>query len=473
MSIDFLRQSFAQGVKPLDGIRVIDSSHVFAIPFTTAILGELGAEVIKVQAHTRIDVMASYGPFPENDPGDRPFDRVGCLNTVNRGKKGISLDLTKPEAIEIFRKLVAVSDVLAESFTPRVMKKLGLDYDSLIKIRPDLIMLSNTGYGHTGPWSDYGSVATALEGTTGMCWLSGFEDGPPSKVGQSYTDFLATWNAAYAILASLFRRRRTGKGQWIDLSMYQCGAATLGPAIMDYVANGRVQERAGNRHPLMAPHNVYQCCGDDRWIAIAIDSNSAWDALRHVMGDPAWAADNRFMEVTGRLAAQAEIDQNLADWAADQDAFQLAERLQALGIMAGVVENGRDLFFDPQLAARGFLETVDHNPASGVGQRQYIGRPWAMSDADLSIPGPPPMLGEHNCAVLTELLGYSDSDVDQLAEAGVIGDTPAATRPLRPLALEQMRKRKRIGTFDPHYRDGVVAGESARVDIKRYASENS
>jgi len=469
MSVEFLRQSLAQGVKPLSGLRVIDSSHVFAIPFATAILGELGAEVIKVQAHTRIDVMASYGPFPENDPGDRPFDRVGCLNMVNRSKKGISLDLTKPEAVEIFRKLVAVSDVLAESFTPRVMKKLGLDYDSLIKIRPDLVMLSNTGYGHTGPWSDYGSVATALEGTTGMCWLSGFEDGPPSKVGQSYTDFLATWNAVYAILASLFRRKRTGKGQWIDLSMYQCGAATLGLAIMDYAANGRIQERAGNHHPFMAPHNVYPCAGEDRWIAIAVDSDSAWEALRQEMGHPVWAANNRFADTAGRLAAEAEIDDHLAGWTADLNAFQLAERLQARGIMAGVVENGRDLFFDQQLAARGFLEPVDHNPASGVGRRQYIGRPWTMSDADLGIPCPPPMLGEHNRAVLTEL-GYSESDIERLTETGVIADTPTATRPLRPLALDQMRKRKRIGTFDPHYRDGMVTGEAYKNESGRMPS---
>jgi benzylsuccinate CoA-transferase BbsF subunit len=438
---------------PLAGIRVIDASHVFAVPYATAMLADLGAEVIKIQAHTRMDVMAGHGPFPENIPGERPWDRVGSLNTVNRGKLGLSLDLTKPEAIEIFRRLVKVSDVLAESFTPRVMKKLGLDYAALKEIRPDLIMLSNTGYGHSGPWHEYGSVATSLEATTGMCWLSGYEDGPPSKIGQSYTDFLACWNAVYAMLLSLYRRRRTGRGQWIDLSMYQTGASTIGPQIMDYLANGGIATRMGNRHQGMAPHNVYRCKGEDRWIAIAVDSDAAWGILSREMGDPAWARDSRFATAVGRIANEKFIDLQLSVWAAGETAEALAARLQKAGIMAGVVENGRDLLHDEQLRERNFLEPLKHAPDSGIGVRRTIGRPWKLSDADLSITRPAPQLGEHNRQVLKELLGYGDHEIDAMEKSQAIGNVMAGSPVVPPLHLEGMRRNSRIGKPDAAYRE--------------------
>jgi len=439
--------------KPLEGIRVIDASHVFAIPYATSALAEFGAEVIKIQTHTRVDVMAAHGPFPENEPGERAWDRVGCLNTVNRGKLGLSLDLTKPQAIEIFRQLVTKGDVLAESFTPRVMKKFGLDYASLTRIKPDLVMLSNTGYGHTGPWREYGSVATSLEGTSGMCWLSGFPDGPPSKVGQSYTDFIACWTAVNAIIAALYRRQRTGRGQWIDLAMYQAGATTIGPAIMDYVANGRVAARQGNRHPDMAPHGVYPCRGHERWIAIAVDSDAAWRKLGMLAAGPDWARDPRFATTKGRLAHESDLDDKLAGWTAGEDAFALADRLQAAHIMAAPVENGRDLFHDAQLVERAFFEMVEHNPQSGVGRRPYIGRPWKLSRADLRIERAAPMLGEHNRDVLTNVLGCSEREIAALVAEGIIGDAPASGKGFAPLALEAMRKKKRIGLPDPDYRN--------------------
>jgi benzylsuccinate CoA-transferase BbsF subunit len=438
---------------PLSGIRVIDASHVFAVPYATAMLADLGAEVIKIQAHTRMDVMAGHGPFPENIPGERAWDRVGSLNTVNRGKLGLSLDLTKPEAIDIFRRLVKVSDVLAESFTPRVMKKLGLDYAALKEIRPDLIMLSNTGYGHSGPWHEYGSVATSLEATTGMCWLSGYEDGPPSKIGQSYTDFLACWNAVYAMLVSLYRRRRTGRGQWIDLSMYQTGASTIGPQIMDYLANGRVATRMGNRHPDMAPHNVYRCKGDDRWIAIAVDSDAAWQILSREMGEPAWARDPRFATAAGRIANEKFIDLQLSAWTAGETAETLAARLQSAAVMAGVVENGRDLLHDEQLRERNFLEPLQHAPESGIGVRRTIGRPWKLSDADLSITRPAPQLGEHNRQVLKDLLGYTDAEIDAMEKSQAIGNVMAGSPVVPPLHLEGMRRNSRIGKPDAAYRE--------------------
>jgi crotonobetainyl-CoA:carnitine CoA-transferase CaiB-like acyl-CoA transferase len=446
-----------KAAKPLQGVRVLDASHVFAVPYATALLADLGADVIKVQSHTRVDVMAPLGPFPENDPGERPYDRVGSLNTVNRGKRGLSLDISRPEGADLFRRLCEVSDVVAESFTPRVMKKLGLDYAALRALRPGLIMLSNTGYGHTGPWREFGSVATSLEATSGMCWLSGYEGGAPSKIGQSYTDFLACWNAVYAILLALFHRRRTGRGQWIDLAMYQAGVATIGPQVLDWQANGKVATRMGNANAQMAPHGVYPCQGKDRWIAIAVDSDAAWQALCGVMGHPMWCRDPVLATLDGRLAGRPQIDNALATWTREHDAMALASTLQAAGIMAGAVQDGRDLLHDPQLRARGFFDEVTHAPSSRIGDRPTIGRPWKLDDAPLAITRPAPQLGEHNREILSGLLGLTDAQIADLNAQGVIGDRIPAGRSIAPLALDAMRRNRRIGEHDPDYR-GPDAG---------------
>ena len=438
--------------RPLEGIRVIDATHVFAIPYATGLLADFGADVIKIHAHTRADVMTAQGPFPENDPGERPWDRVGSLNTVNRGKSSLSLDLTKPEGVEIFKRLVAQSDVVCESYTPRVMKKFGLDYGVLKTIRSDLIMLSNTGYGHSGPWNSYGSVATSLEGVSGMCWLSGYQNGAPSKISQSYTDFLACWNALYALLMALCHRQRTGEGQWIDLAMYQVGASTIGPAIMDYFANGSIQTRTGNRHPAMAPHGVFPCHGDDRWIAIAVDSDDAWCCLRHAMDEPAWAMSARFDTLPGRLADQDFLERRLADWTGSQDSMALADRLQNAGVMAAMVQGARDLFVDPHTRERGLLEAVEHPSDSGIGERLYLGRPWNLSGADLTIQRPAPTLGRHNREILSGLLGYSDADIVRFEQDAVIGDTMVGSPKVAALAVDELRKRGRIGSHDPDYR---------------------
>ncbi|MGD9946357.1 MAG: CaiB/BaiF CoA transferase family protein [Burkholderiaceae bacterium] len=448
----------AIGSRPLSGVRIIDASHVFAIPYATSLLAQLGAEVIKIQNHVRADVMSSFGPFPENVPGERPWDRVGCLNTVNRGKRGLSLDISKPDGAEVLRNLVRVSDVLAESFTPRVLKKLGLDYSALRAVNPRLVMLSNTGYGHTGPYSEYGSVATSLEGTSGMCWLSGYEDVAPSKVGQSYTDFLACWNAVFAILVSLYRRNRTGTGQWIDLAMYQAGAATLGPQIMDFFSNSRVPARMGNRHGAYAPHGVYPCRGEDRWISIAVDSELAWERLCKAMDHPAWAADTALSTEAGRLADEARIDRGLADWTRTQDAQTLAVKLQEEGIMAAPVQNARDLLHDSQLRSREFFRQVEHGPGSGIGARPYLGVPWKLSASEGVNNSPAPELGEHNRQVLMDLLGYSAEDVESLFKRGIVGDSLPGT--MRPLPLEEMRRSHRIGGHDATYME-LNSGQAA------------
>ena len=239
---------------------------------------DMGAEVIKIEGPARSDITRTgglYGTFPENEPSGQWWDRSSTYNLINRGKKSLTLDLTTDRGKELFRELVSISDVVLENYTPRVMRGFGLDYPELRKVRPDIIMASNTGYGHgDGPYSGYPAQATTQEGTHGLCWVTGYVDGPPSKAGASFVDFISTWSAMFAIGAALRHRNLTGEGQWIDMSMYQGGATCISEYLLDYTVNGHLGERIGNRHPYRAPQGVYpakgDAHGDDNWVAISV-----------------------------------------------------------------------------------------------------------------------------------------------------------------------------------------------------------
>ena len=230
---------------------------------------DMGAEVIKIEGPSRSDITRTgglYGTFPENEPSGQWWDRSSTYNLINRGKKSLTLDLTTDRGKELFRELVSMSDVVLENYTPRVMRGFGLDYAELRKVRPDIIMASNTGYGHgDGPYSGYPAQATTQEGTHGLCWVTGYVDGPPSKAGASFVDFISTWSAMFAIGAALRHRNLTGEGQWIDMSMYQGGATCISEYLMDWTVNGHLGERIGNRHPYRAPQGVYPAQGRRPW----------------------------------------------------------------------------------------------------------------------------------------------------------------------------------------------------------------
>ena len=438
---------------PLKGLRVLDVTHVFAAPYATGMLGDLGAEVIRVVSPDRVDMMTALGPFPDNEPGKRFWDRVGSLNSVNRSKRGLGLNLKDPRGADIFRRLVKVSDVVVEGFTKDVMKKFGLDYPALKEIKPDIIMVSNTAYGHSGPWSGYGGVAIGLEATSGMAHLSGYQDGPPSKAGDSYTDFLATWTIGYTVLAALHHRRRTGKGQWIDLSMYQVGATTIGEAILDYTANGRVQTRIGNRNPTAAPSGVYPCKGEKRWVALTVMTDENWKTFCTLMGQDQLAHDRRFQTVTDRLSHQDELDSIIGDWTWQFEPDELMNLLQKAGIASGAVLNNKDLFLDPHIKMRRFYEKVQHPPSSGIGTRLYIGRPWKFSEANVEIRKAAPALGEDNDYLLKGLLGLSEADIKKLLEEGVVGTGPAELPPPIPPTPDEHVKLGNAVAFDLNYKD--------------------
>ena len=430
---------------PLKGVRVVDLSWVFAIPYAGAYLADLGAEVIKVDSHHDqfMDTTRTItGPFPDNDPGWPHWERGGTFHTLNRGKLSLAVDLRAEEAQTLVKELVGVSDVVLENFTPRVMRRFCLDYASLRLYRPDLIMVSNTGFGHSGPWSNFGAMASSLEPTHGTGAYMGYLDtdpegrgvpgSVPNKMGNSYTDFLATWTALGAVLASLLYRARTGRGVWTDLAMYQVGAAFIGEGLLDFSYNGRRAKRIGNRHDFIVPHGCYPCQGHDEWVTLAVRDDAEWNSFRGILERTTESRDigqEKFATPLSRLEHQDELDEVISRWTSTRGQYQVMETLQAAGIPAGPVLNARGLLVDPHFRAREFFESVEHPKATGLGRREYIGRGWKLSGNDLSMKGPAPLLGEDNRYLLGEVLGLSSSKIDALYQEGLVGDSLVGGQP--------------------------------------------
>ena len=442
---------------PLEGIRVLDSTYVFALPYTGGLLADMGAEVIKVEGPGRPDITRTggfAGSFPENEVGEDWWNRSSTYNLLQRGKLSLTLDLNNARARDLFRELVSVSDVVMENYTPRVMRGWGLDYQGLRKIKPDIIMLSNTGYGHgDGPYSGYPAQATTQEGTHGHCWVTGYPGGPPSKVGASYVDFLSTWTAIFAIGAALRHRNRTGQGQWIDLAMYQVGAMFISEYMMDYTVNGRLGERIGNRHPHRAPQGCYRARGEDEWVTLSVGSDERWQALCDLMGRPELVEDPRFNDVLARIKNHDELDSILNRWTEEYEKHQVMEMLQSVGIPAGPVFNNRDTHLDPHFKARGFLEYVTFPQERGIGTRPFIGRPYKFSKSPLKIKGPGPAMGQHNGPVLMELLGVGEEEYLALGSEGIIGTVPTSGEPGIPAPISEQLQKGRLGGWDPDYRE--------------------
>ena len=442
---------------PLKGLRVIDLSRVFAMPYAAAFMADLGAEVIKVEGCAFLDADTRLGgpfggPWADDVPGELHWERNGVFHVLNRGKRSVTLDLNQPAGLEALKKLIATADILIENFTPRVMRKFGLDYPNIRNLRPDIIMVSNTGYGHSGPYSNYGAMAASLEPTHGSGAYIGYEGGPPNKIGNSYTDFLASWTALYSVMSALLYRARTGRGLWIDLAMYQVGAAFVGEGLLDYAFNGRLNRWLGNRHEGHAPHNTYPCHGNDRWVTIAVTDDLEWQALCGVMAIPGLAEDTRFADSLSRIRHRDVLDAIVSEWTQPQDHYEVAHKLQAAGVPAGPVLDARDLFTDPHLAARNFFDQIEHLPETGVGRRPQLGRPWRFSAFEVPTPAAGPRLGEANDYVLRELLGLGEAEIGDMTQQGIIGTIPSDAPVPIPVPVAEQLRLGRLVELDPHYR---------------------
>lgn len=404
------------GKLALEGIRVADFSWVLAGPYAAKMLADQGAQVIKIETSTKLDGVRAYGPW--RDKLATPPDGSGFFDIHNRNKLSITLNLNTPRGQEIAKRLIKISDVAIENFSVRGMQKFGLPYPVLAEINPRLVMISMQGMGHTGPQREYLSFGNTLQPLMGLTHLTGYPDGQPVGTGVSYPDFVAAVHSCFAILSALRYREITGKGQWIDMSQYETSVALLGPAILDYTANGRVQERQGNRLEYAAPHNVYQCKGDNRWAVIAAYDDEEWKSICNVIGNAALAADSKFATLAARQQNIEELDNIIAKWTVNLTPEEVMERMQKAGVPSGVVQNVGDMQTrDPHMKARGFYEEAEH-PIAGLQTLEGI--PFKLSETPGSIRKAAPCLGEDTEMVLKEIIGLTDAEMDEALIEGAL-----------------------------------------------------
>ena len=404
---------------PLNGIRVLDLTMAWAGPYATRLLADMGAEVIKIESVDNWDVLrALTGQPPETE---RVWDKSPYFNQTNRNKYGCSLDLSKPQGRELFLRLAARSDVVIENFRAEVMDNLDLGYGVLSAENGRLIMLSMPGHGKTGPERDFVTYGTNVEQLAGLCHLTGYEGGPPQKTGISYGDPIAGIAAAGAIALALWVRRRTGRGQYIELAQRENLISLIGEVIVAFSLNQREPARRGNRHSSMAPHGCYPCSGDDQWITIACENDAQFAALCSALEQPGLARDARFADVISRYRNQDELDEVISAWTKDRTKEAVAEALQGAGVPAMPVLSVPDVFADEHLRTRGFFEPVSH-PIAGVWD--IDGPHWHMSESPAHIRLPGPTFAEHNRYVFSGLLGLSDDEIARLEADGVIGTVP-------------------------------------------------
>jgi len=406
---------------PFAGLRIVDATNSWAGPFTTQILATLGAQVIKVESIQYMDTWRASGNIGDN--ADAYWERSPLWNSVNTDKLGITLNLADERAKDIFKKLVKISDIVAENYTPRVMKNFGLNYPVLKEINPAIIMISLPAHGSTGPWKDTGGYAASIEQTAGIPMLTGYPESLPKMSSAGFTDPIAGVNGASAVLTALLYRQMTGKGQYIDLSQVEAMTSLIGDAIVDYSMNHRIQPRRGNRHPFAAPHGCYRCKGEDQWIDLAIYTDEEWKNFCRIIGKPTLSQDKKFANADSRWRNQDELDAIVEQWTSLQDHYTAMFRLQKAGITAGAVLNPQELLNDPHLKARNVYQKV---------KREIMGEhPYPVPTAPLKLSGikaaiklPAPSLGEHNEYVLAKIIGLSPEEIKSLENDKVIGKRP-------------------------------------------------
>jgi len=400
---------------PLKGLRVINFGWVWAGPVAGQTLGFLGAEVLKVESRARIDMTRSLPPFAEGVPGpERSLSNHACW----AGNGSVSLNLKHPEAKRLALELIERSDVVIENFGPGVMEQLGLGYLDLRKVKRDIVMCSMPAAGLYGPLRNVRTYGLSVTSTTGLDSMVGYKRGGPVPVENAFSDPFVGIFAAFAILVALHHRDASGVGQHIDFSQQEAIMQMVGPAYMDYVLNGRVGAPKGNEHPLAAaaPHGVFPCAGEDRWISIAVPSDAEWEALVRAMGNPDWALTERFATRASRVTHIDELHAGLAAWTAEFDDRALAATLQAHGVAAAPVLNIADLLADPHYRARGTFIEVQHP----LGFRETIYGAYVKTSRTVPDIQPGPVIGRDNERVFRDILGLPEERYRRLVEEQVI-----------------------------------------------------
>jgi crotonobetainyl-CoA:carnitine CoA-transferase CaiB-like acyl-CoA transferase len=403
--IETLSSANVMQAAALQQIRVLDLTRIVAGPYTTRILADFGAEVIKIQTSRLAHRIES--------------DATPYFCAWNRNKKSITLNLDHPAARELFLKLVRISDIVVENFSPRVMANWDLNYENLKKTNTQLIMLSMSGMGQSGPWQDYIAYGPTVQALGGLTYLTAYDPNEPMGLGYAYADMVAGLYGAIGVLAALEYRDQTGQGQHIDLSEYEAVCTTLGPALMDAGIHPNEIVATGNDDSEVpaAPYGCYRCSGEDRWCVVAIFSENQWQRFCSVLGNPAWAQSANFSSLPKRKKYSAELNHHIGRWTAGQTAEHAVERLQQAGVPAGVVQNAADLAQDRQLLSDGFFAALDHPVLGELKAETY---PFKLQGGQPASWKASPLLGEDNQYVYGQLLGLSATQIRSYAERGII-----------------------------------------------------
>ena len=421
---------------PLEGIRVVDITVVWAGPYATQLLADWGAEVIRVEPielfqplsrggrarPTKEEVLANkeWGvSYPDWDPGLRPWNRYPAFNVHARNKKSVTVNINRPEGAAILNRLIAVSDVLLENNVPVTSDKLGLCYERLSKINPALIMVRMPGFGLEGPYRGFRCLGSHIDGISGHTWVRGYPDlDLEAREDVYFSDAAGGANGALAVMMALRYRRRTGRGQLVELAQVENFTSYISDVTMDYMMNGRIQSSLGNRHPYMVPHGCYPCKGDDQWVVIGVVTEEQWSGLCEAMGNPDWTENAKFSNTLGRMKHQDELDQFISQWTEGMDKCEVMETLQRRGVAAAAVLDHAEVHQDPHFGERKFFQPVTQRE---TGTHRYPSIIAKMSKTPNAIRTPPVRLGEHNDYVYRDLLGLTDDEYQRLKEGGHIG----------------------------------------------------
>jgi benzylsuccinate CoA-transferase BbsF subunit len=398
-----------------EGIHVLDFTWYGVGPVTTKYLADNGADVIRIESSARLDGLRLAPPWKDGKPG---INNSQFFASYNTSKKGITLDMRKPKAREIFLRLLPWADVVAESFTPKTLRQWELDYQHLGRLKPELIMLSTCMQGQTGPHCDYPGFGNLMAALAGFYQIAGYSDSELCPPYGAYTDFIAPRFSACALIAALDYRRRTGKGQYIDMAQYEAALHNLAPALIDYFAGGRILGPGGNRSARFAPHGAYRCAdndGHERWLALAVQSDHEWREMLKVLGNP--PVDHTFNTMLGRLEHREALDSFVSQLLRQRQAEELTAAFQAVGVSAYPVQTCLDLHQDENLQAFDYWHWLDH---ATMGPSPYEGLQHRLSRMPGHLRGPAPSLGQHNEEVLGGLLGMSAAEIDQLKQEQVV-----------------------------------------------------
>ncbi len=395
----------------LKGIRVIAFTWVWAGPWMGAMLADLGAEVIKIETRQRLDSQRVVKIVGDTEPGVNH----GQFNVTNRGVKSCTLNMKHPKGIEILKKLLKVSDVVITNFAPRIMPSWSLDYNSLKEIKPDIILVTLPAFGSNGPDKDYLSYGSTLEAAGGLTASFGYPGEDPILSVTYPSDPIGSLYGLTGLLAALNYRKKTGKGQHVDIAQSEGVTSLIPEVIMEYVMNNSIRPRMGNRDEIMAPHGCYPCKGEDKWVAIAVGTDKKWGALCDVMGNPGWSKDQKFSDQYRRWQNQDELNKLISSWTKDFTHYEVMQKLQKVGVAAGPSFNIEELINDPHIKKRGVFVEQNHPEA---GKTIVYRSPW--KSALTAKNSPAPCLGEHNNYVLKELLGLSDSEIINLTNKKII-----------------------------------------------------